>query len=114
MRRVIMESPFAGALSRNLTYARRALRDCILRGEAPFASHLLYTQKDVLDDTVHEERELGIAVGFEWKVVSDATVVYVDYGISQGMQRGVQYAQNMNHEVEYRTIGRNPDDEANP
>ena len=40
MKLVIMESPFAGAVQQNVHYARLCLRDCLLRGEAPIASHL--------------------------------------------------------------------------
>jgi len=74
MKRVILESPYAGDtaedVERNLTYAREALRDSLLRGEAPIASHLLYTQKGVLDDRIREERALGIAAGLAWGVGS--------------------------------------------
>lgn len=108
MRRVIVESPFKGQLSRNLTYARRALKDCLLRGEAPFASHLLYTQEDVLDDNIEEERNLGIESGLAWGLLADATVVYTDYGTSLGMYLGVQHAKINNRPIEYRKIGENP------
>lgn len=67
-------------VERNLTYAREALRDSLLRGEAPIASHLLYTQKGVLDDRIREERGLGIAAGLAWGV-AEMTVVYADLGI---------------------------------
>lgn len=66
---VIVESPYAGDVDANVTYARRALRDCLERGEAPIASHLLYTQPGVLDDTVPEQRALGIAAGLAWRNV---------------------------------------------
>lgn len=39
MRRVIIESPYHGNVERNLRYLRACLRDSLLRGEAPFASH---------------------------------------------------------------------------
>ena len=42
MRRVILESPYAGNVEENVAYARAAVRDSLLRGEAPIASHLLY------------------------------------------------------------------------
>ena len=42
MRRVIVESPYAGDVERNIAYVRAAMRDCLMRGEAPLASHLLY------------------------------------------------------------------------
>lgn len=42
--RIILESPYAGDVEGNLTYARRAMHDSLMRGEHPIASHLLYTQ----------------------------------------------------------------------
>lgn len=85
MRRVIVESPFAGDIERNVAYAREALADCLRRGEAPLASHLLYTQPGVLDDSVTEQRALGIAAGFCWRAVAELTAFYVDFGWSPGM-----------------------------
>lgn len=79
---VILESPFAGDVTANLAYARAAMRDSLLRGEAPIASHLLYTQPGVLDDNLPHERELGIAAGL---AVADRAVFYVDRGWSGGM-----------------------------
>jgi hypothetical protein len=42
MRRVIVESPYRGASQaerlRNVSYLKRCLRDCIMRGESPYAS----------------------------------------------------------------------------
>ena len=102
MRRVIIESPFAGDRQRNKAYAKAALHDCLLRGEAPMASHLLYPE--VLDDGVPEERELGILAGLEWGLVAHATVVYHDFGISSGMEQGILAAQNAGRSVEYRIL----------
>ena len=84
MRRVILESPFAGAKERHKYYARQCLLDSLHRGEAPIASHLLYTQ--VLDDDVPEERRQGIDAGLAWRVVAEGAVFYVDFGWSRGMQ----------------------------
>lgn len=103
-RRVILESPFSGNVGRNKAYARACLRDCIKRGEAPFASHLLYTQAGVLDDDIPEERMQGIHAGFAWHKVADAAVVYTDYGISKGMQYGIDNAAKLNLPVEYRQL----------
>lgn len=91
MRRVIVESPYAGDIERNVQYAREALADCLRRGEAPFASHLLYTQPGVLRDEVVEERALGITAGFAWRAAADATVFYVDLGWSSGMKAARQH-----------------------
>ena len=73
MKRVILESPYAGDLGRNIKYPRACLRDSIHRGEAPLASHLLYTQEGVLDDGDPEERKLGIEAGLAWGPVAEAT-----------------------------------------
>ena len=80
MRLVVLESPYAGNVERNVAYARACLADCLARGEAPIASHLLYTQPGVLDDTNPEQRKLGINAGFAWNRFADAVVVYEDLG----------------------------------
>lgn len=107
MRIVILESPYAGDVERNVRYARRCMMDSLNRGEAPMVSHLLYTQ--VLDDTVPSEREQGIAAGLAWRQVAQASVVYEDHGISKGMQHGIIAAQKAGIPVEFRTIGREPE-----
>lgn len=104
MRLVVVESPFAGNVERNLRYLRAAMRDCLLRGESPYASHALLTQPGVLDDNVPAERELGIAAGFAWRHASHATVVYTDLGVSRGMQAGIDDATARGVPVEWRSL----------
>ena len=104
MRRVIVESPFAGDVERNTVYARACLRDCLLRGEAPFASHLLYTQVGILNDKIPDDRKLGMEAGFAWGLVAETTVVYIDYGISNGMAAGIKRAEEAGRLVEYRKL----------
>jgi hypothetical protein len=104
MRLVVVESPFAGDVQRNLRYLRAAMRDCLLKGEAPYASHGLYTQPGVLDDAVPSEREHGITAGFAWRRAAEATVVYVDLGITPGMQQGIDDAAGRGSPVEFRTL----------
>ena len=106
-RRVVVESPYAGdaaTIKRNGAYARAALRNCIFRGEAPIASHLLYTQPGVLQDEVKWERNLGIECGFVWGCLADAVVVYRDLGITEGMQRGIKHYESLGLTVEYRSL----------
>lgn len=104
MRRVILESPYAGDVAANEEYARRCVADSLRRGEAPLASHLLYTQPGILDDTVPEERTLGIDAGLIWGPYAEATVVYTDRGISPGMRYGIERAREDGRPVEYRTL----------
>jgi hypothetical protein len=102
MKRIIIESPFAGNIARNVAYARRCVRDAVLRGEAPFASHLLFPQ--VLRDEIPEERAIGIAAGTAWLAVADAVVLYVDHGISPGMRAAMDAAAAIGVTVEIRQL----------
>lgn len=101
---VIIESPYAGEVEENIKYARECLRDSILRGEIPFASHLLYTQEGVLDDSDPAERELGIELGLAMGRVASLTAVYTDRGISRGMHYGIERADREGRHIEFRQI----------
>jgi hypothetical protein len=101
---VIVESPFAGFVPRNIAFARACLRDCILRGEAPYASHLLYTQPGVLDDSIMTERELGMNLGWNVMVHADLVAIYTDLGWSGGMCRGKEAATASGVPYEERTL----------
>jgi len=109
MRLVILESPFAGDIIQNVEYARAAMRDALVRGEAPFASHLLYTQPGILCDEIAEERSHGIDAGLAWGMLADATVVYTDRGVSDGMKQGIAAAKAAGRPVEYRSLELTPD-----
>lgn len=114
MRRVILESPYAGKQFnnrmstferyRNILYARLAVRDSLGRGEAPIASHLLYTQPRILNDQDAAERLWGIEAGMAWGDVADATVAYIDFGITQGMEYGLDRAEKAGRPVEKRRL----------
>lgn len=109
-RLVILESPYAGDVERNVHYARACMAHCLALGEAPMASHLLYTQPGVLDDSDPDERDRGIRAGFAWREVADATVVYRDLGISSGMAAGIEQANRISvqtsgqHRIEFRVL----------
>lgn len=105
MRLVIIESPYAGDVAANESYARRCVRDSLGRGEAPIASHLLYTQPGILDDLIPQERQWGIDAGLAWRRVAEASVVYTDRGISKGMEYGIAAAEAAGVPVEYRSLG---------
>jgi hypothetical protein len=105
MRLVVIETPYAGEVDDNLAYARACMRDSLDRGEAPFASHLLYTQPGVLNDRIVGERDLGMEAGFTWGRAAAATVVYADRGVSVGMARGIAAAHADGRTVEWRSLG---------
>lgn len=109
MNLVVIESPWAahGAIEadRNVAYARAAMRDCLIRGEAPFASHMLYAASHVLNDASPNDRELGMEAGFAWGRAAELVVVYTDLGLSNGMRRGIERALAEGRQVEYRRLG---------
>jgi hypothetical protein len=105
MRRVVIESPFAGDVKLNLRYLRACMRDCLLRGEAPIASHALYTQPGVLDDDNPEDRKLGMGAGWAWHSVADAVIMYMDRGVSKGMELGAAHARELGIPIEERWLG---------
>lgn len=104
MKRVVLESPFAGDIERNIDYARKCVRHSLSLEEAPIASHLLYTQENILNDDIEEERMWGINAGLVWKDVADKQVFYIDYGYSKGMIYAKEYAVKHNIEIEERKI----------
>lgn len=103
MKLVILESPLSGDIEQNIEYARKCMKDCLMRGESPMASHLLYTQ--CLDDNIPDERILGIKAGFAWRKAADYTVVYEDRGISEGMKLGIDHANKLHQKIVYRRLG---------
>jgi len=104
VRLVILESPYAGDIEANVRYAREAMADCLRRGDAPFASHLIYTQPGVLRDEIAVERQLGIDAGLAWGEKAGATVVYTDLGTSRGMEYGIAAAIKAGRPIEFRSI----------
>ena len=58
---IYVASPLSGDVEKNLEYAREACRAVMDSGHAFFAPHLLYPS--FLDDTVPEERKLGMDMG---------------------------------------------------
>lgn len=115
--RVIIESPMftrvdgsrcnEHEIARNMRYLKRAALDSLRRGEAPFASCLIYPQ--VLDDAKPEERTLGIEAGLEWAASADLAVVYADHGVSDGVRQGIVRHEQNGIEIQYRHIGVEPE-----
>lgn len=103
MKIVMIESPFAGEVERNIAYAKASLMDSLRKGEAPFAMHLLYPQ--VLADKNKDERALGIQAGLAWSKVAEAIIFYTDYGMSPGMLLALEQAKKLNKPIEFRAIG---------
>lgn len=115
--RCTVDNVRAAESSLHARYLAAALRDCVLRGETPYASHGLLTLPGVLRDDVPEERELGIRAGFAWREAAHGTVFYTDLGWSSGMRAGEKHAIDLKNEhlarftrptfhwIEERTLG---------
>ena len=101
---VIIESPYAGEIDRNINYARKCMHDSFMRGEFPFASHLLYTQESILNENDPVERTLGIVAGFAFAKLCCKTVIYADLGISNGMMLGIEDAIKNKRTIEVRYL----------
>jgi len=109
MKRVIIESPYAGTkkqMQKNIEYAHACMRDSLSRGEAPFASHILYGY--ILNDQKEDERRTGMEAGFEWGRLAELVAVYVDNGISLGMEEGIIRYNRLGVPKEIRSLVSDP------
>lgn len=94
--------PYTGEIEANVAYARAAMLDCLERGEAPIASHLLYPQ--LLDDDDQEQRQLGIDAGLAWGICAELVAFYVDRGWSAGMRAALGHWSRLRVPMECRRL----------
>lgn len=108
MKRVIIESPYGSddpeIVKRNEKFLFECAKDCLSRGESPFASHGWYTR--FLDDRNMADRALGITCGFYWMEVCDYVVAYDDYGITPGMKKGIKNALSLGKSLIMRNLAK--------
>lgn len=104
MKRVVIESPYAGDVQRNAMYAIAAVKDSLSRGEAPIASHLLFAENGIVDESDPNGRRLGIGAGLAWVPVADLMAFYIDYGESEGMREARLLAEELGIPTEFRKI----------
>lgn len=86
---VYIASPYAGDIEGNIRFAKAACRLAMEHGNTPIAAHLLYPQ--ILDDSVPEQRELGIRMGL--KLLEACSELWLcGSHISSGMQKELEAA----------------------
>lgn len=106
--RVVIESPLNAptreGIEKNKEYAKACMVDSLKKGEAPYASHLLFDQPGILDEMSSEERMLGMQAGFSWGSAAHLVAVYIDLGISNGMRAGIDHYRHLGIPVEMRSI----------
>lgn len=100
---VIIESPYAGDVEANMEYLQLCILDSIARGEAPMASHQMYTR--ALKDAEPAQRALGIICGFVWLTKAEMQVFYIDRGWSPGMRAAQIEGRRLGVPQKYREIG---------
>ena len=79
-------------LERNLNRAQRTCRWLSQNGYMPLAPHLYFTR--FLDDTIPEERALGLQMGMSWLEQADELWCIGDR-ISEGMQAEIDCAKRL-------------------
>jgi len=109
---IMVESPFAGDVERNIIYARRAMRYVIDRGHVPIVPHLMYPQ--VMDDTDPEERARALHMCDILRLRAHETWFFVDYGMSKGMKIAEKWCLDSPGIIpphDFLTIGKNGGDQ---
>lgn len=89
----------AGELERNVAYAKGLTRVALLRGDCPITPHLYMTQ--CLNESIEDERNIGLAAGTEILRRCDMVMVGMKYGISEGMAAEIQFAKDKGILIEY-------------
>lgn len=87
-------SPYRGNIFkriRNIRYARQLTRSAIRLGFAPITTHLYLTQ--VLNDEKPTERIEGLTAGLNILSECSALIVGTRYGVSEGMETEIEWAQ---------------------
>lgn len=101
--RVILESPYAGEVERNRLYALACSKDMFDRGEAVFASHLIYPR--FLQAYNLSERAQGLEAGKAWIPAAQCMVIYTDFGVTSGMEEGIEEAKKHGVPILRRKLG---------
>lgn len=95
MNRVFIATPYSGDTLANCIYARAAVRDSFIRGEAPYCPHLMYGQINRTD---------SLNAGKQFLATCNILAVYEDKGVSAGMQGEIDFALNNNIPVQFRDL----------
>lgn len=93
MKRITIESPYAGDVVANERFAKAVCAYAVHEGHAPYASHLFFTQ--FLNDLVPADRKTGIESGFEWGRNGNEVWFCLEEGrhetLSMGMVKGLAH-----------------------
>lgn len=74
---VMVQSAYDGKdADEQLTFTRAAMHECLMNGEIPFASHLLYSQPNILDYNNKDDRKLSQEINKRLIEHFDKVVIY--------------------------------------
>jgi hypothetical protein len=93
MKIVYICSPLKGDILGNIKKAQEYCREATLAGVMPLASHVYFTS--FLDDTVEEERELGMRLGLQMLKLCSELWVYGYDNPSEGMRAEIELAKKL-------------------
>lgn len=97
-RLIYIASPYAGDIAGNTRFAIRCCQFAIQRGYTPIAPHLIYPQ--MLDDTIPEQRKLGLALGY--RLLEACSEMWVcGERISNGMAAEIHHAEVSGIHIRY-------------
>lgn len=98
MKFVYVCSPLRGDIETNVRRAHGYCRFVIQQGALPLAPHAIFTA--VLDDTIPQERQLGMALGLELMKRVDELWVF-GKRITEGMRSEIEVAEERNIPIRY-------------
>lgn len=101
--KVYVASKYAGDVEKNVAAAVGYCKYVINQDMIPVASHLLYPQ--MLDDSIPEERELGLMFGLSLLAICDEVWCFGDVSSSVGVQQEIVEAKKLGKKVRYLKEG---------
>lgn len=101
--KVYVASKYAGDVEKNVAAAVDYCKYVINQDMIPVASHLLYPQ--MLDDSIPEERELGLMFGLSLLAICDEVWCFGDVSSSAGVQQEIVEAKKLGKKVRYLKEG---------
>lgn len=99
MRNVYVCSPLRGNINENLEKVKQYGKFVLECGMAPVIPHFY---AEILDDTVDEERTLGMTAGTSLLFRADALWVFGD-NITEGMKKEITFARHLKLDIRYIT-----------
>ena len=97
--KVYVASKYAGDVEANVAAAVDYCKYVIRQNCIPVASHLLYPQ--MLDDSVPEQRELGLMFGLSLLAICDEVWCFGDVSESAGVQQEIVEAKKLGKKLRF-------------